>query len=133
MKFIEPKEKFLKRMGLLLNKEDYKNYLKEIKKHSEKSIRVNTIKISPNELVKKLKEKKWNIEQPWKDYPEIILIKESLEPGILGRTFEHLLGYYYVQSLASALPVIALNPEKNQRVLDLCASPGSKTTQIIAK
>ncbi len=133
MKFIEPKESFLKRMELLLNKEDYEKYLQEIRKPSEKSIRINTIKISPEEIVKKLKEKNWKIEQPWKDYPETIIIKEQLEPGELGRTFEHLLGYYYVQSLASMLPVIVLNPEKNQKILDLCASPGSKTTQIIAK
>ncbi len=133
MKFIEPKEDFLKRMQLLLNKEDYEKYLKEIKKPSEKSIRVNTIKISSKELVKKLKEKNWKIEQPWKDYPETIIIKDSLEPGELGRTFEHLLGYYYVQSLASMLSIIALSPKENEIILDLCASPGSKTTQIIAK
>jgi len=54
----------------------------------------------------------------------------ELEPGELGRSLEHLLGYYYIQELSSMLPVIALAPEKNQRVLDLCAAPGSKTTQI---
>jgi len=56
----------------------------------------------------------------------------DLEPGELGRSIEHLLGYYYVQEIASMLPVLALNPKPNEIVLDLCASPGSKTTQISA-
>ncbi len=47
-----------------------------------------------------------------------------------GSTSEFLLGHYYVQGLSSMLPVLALAPEPGQRVLDLCAAPGSKTTQI---
>ena len=57
----------------------------------------------------------------------------DLEPGELGRAIEHLLGYYYIQEIASMLPVLVLNPKPNERVLDLCASPGSKTTQIAAR
>ena len=54
-------------------------------------------------------------------------------PGELGRAKEHLLGYYYIQELASMLPIIALEPEKGDKILDLCAAPGSKTTQAGAK
>jgi len=74
----------------------------------------------------------------------------ELEPGELGRSIEHLLGYYYIQELASMLPIIALKPsvynsdylkknnnsfcgqeqKPNEIILDLCAAPGSKTTQI---
>jgi 16S rRNA (cytosine1407-C5)-methyltransferase len=39
-------------------------------------------------------------------------------------------GLLYAQGLESLLPVIALDPRPNQRVLDLCAAPGSKTSQI---
>ncbi len=34
------------------------------------------------------------------------------------------------QEAASMLPVLCLQPESNERVLDMCAAPGSKTTQI---
>ncbi|MBI2043402.1 RsmB/NOP family class I SAM-dependent RNA methyltransferase [Candidatus Pacearchaeota archaeon] len=54
----------------------------------------------------------------------------DLEPGELGRSLEHLLGYYYIQEIASMLPALVLNPKPNELVLDLCASPGSKTTQM---
>ncbi|MGC9005610.1 MAG: hypothetical protein ACP5JC_03250, partial [Candidatus Micrarchaeia archaeon] len=48
----------------------------------------------------------------------------------LGLTWENFLGYIHIQSLSSMLPALALAPEKNDIVLDACASPGSKTTQI---
>lgn len=54
----------------------------------------------------------------------------DLAPGELGRALEHLLGYYYIQELASMLPVIALDPKPEEIILDLCAAPGSKTTQL---
>jgi NOL1/NOP2/sun family putative RNA methylase len=39
-------------------------------------------------------------------------------------------GKIYLQSLASILPVLALDPQKWEHILDVCAAPGSKTTQI---
>jgi len=125
------KPEYLERIKeLLTNKEDLQNYLKILKIPPVKSIRCNLLKISPKELKKTLENKKWEINQLWKNYPEIIIIKKELEPGELGRALEHLLGYYYVQELASMLPVIALNPKSKEKILDLCAAPGSKTTQI---
>lgn len=41
-------------------------------------------------------------------------------------------GHVYMQSISSLLPVLALKPEKNTQVLDVCAAPGSKTTQLSA-
>ncbi len=41
-------------------------------------------------------------------------------------------GYIYVQNLSSMLPVIYLDPQKEDKILDLCAAPGAKTTQIIS-
>lgn len=35
-----------------------------------------------------------------------------------------------LQSAASFLPVMALNPQPNERVLDVCAAPGGKSTFI---
>jgi len=94
---------------------------------------VNTLKISPEKLKKRLEKKGWKIKQPWEDYPEVMIIESDLLPGELGRALEHLLGYYYVQELASMLPIIALKPKPDETILDLCAAPGSKTTQIAAE
>ena len=85
------------------------------------------------EALKRLKSKGWLIEQPFKDYPEIMIIKNELNPGELGRSLEHLLGYYYVQEISSMLSVLALKPKPGELVLDIAAAPGSKTTQIAAE
>lgn len=127
-----PKPLFIERMKLLLGK-DFENYQEILKKELVRSIRVNTLKISSEKLKKRLKKKGWKIKQPWKEYPEVMIIESNLLPGELGRALEHLLGYYYVQELASMLSIIALRPKQDETILDLCAAPGSKTTQIAAE
>ncbi len=129
----EMKLAFEERMReLLSDKEDFAKYSEIIHKKPLNYIRCNTLKISCDELFTRLK-KKWNVVQPYSDYPEIILIDQELMPGELGNAIEHLLGYYYVQEVCSMMSVIALNPQPGDRVLDVCASPGSKTTQIAAR
>jgi len=41
-------------------------------------------------------------------------------------------GHIYIQSLASMVPPLILDPQAGERVLDLTAAPGSKTSQIAA-
>jgi NOL1/NOP2/sun family putative RNA methylase len=48
----------------------------------------------------------------------------------IGKSLSHFLGHLYIQDLASMAPVSVLAPERSNRVLDLCAAPGSKTTQL---
>ena len=127
-----PKPLFIERMKLLLGK-DFKEYEEILKKPPVRSIRVNTLKISPEKLKKRLEKRGWEISQPFKGHEEIMVIESSLLPGELGRAIEHLLGYYYIQELASMLPIIALQPEENEVILDLCAAPGSKTTQLASE
>jgi len=127
----ELKPLFLERMKKILGSE-IDSYLEILKKPLEASIRCNTLKITPEELLVRLKSKSWIINQPFKDYPEIMIIKNELMPGELGRSLDHLLGYYYVQEIASMLPVLVLKPEPGEFVLDLAAAPGSKTTQLAA-
>ena len=42
----------------------------------------------------------------------------------------HEAGAYYIQEPSAMAPVALLNPQPGERVLDLCAAPGGKTTQI---
>ncbi len=51
----------------------------------------------------------------------------------IGSTIEHWLGLFYVQEAVQTLPVIALDPHPDEAILDLCAAPGGKTTQIAAQ
>ncbi len=49
------------------------------------------------------------------------------EPVPLGRSIAARFGYIYIQDKSSMLPPLALAPRPGDRVLDFCASPGSKT------
>ena len=49
------------------------------------------------------------------------------EPRPLGASLAALFGYIYIQDRSSMLPPLALNPAPGSAVLDMCASPGSKT------
>lgn len=114
---------------LLPNKEDFDNFEKIIHTQPRNFIRCNTIKITPEALLERLR-KRWSVSQPFPNNPEILIIETNLGPGELGNAPEHILGYYYVQEISSMLSVIALDPKPGELVLDVAASPGSKTTQI---
>jgi len=48
----------------------------------------------------------------------------------IGATSEYLLGLYSIQEAAAQIPVSLFTSLKNQKVLDSCAAPGGKTTQL---
>ncbi|MCS7134555.1 MAG: RsmB/NOP family class I SAM-dependent RNA methyltransferase [Candidatus Pacearchaeota archaeon] len=126
----EPKEELKERIKNLLW-EEAEAFWDFCKRPLPNVIRCNTLKISCKDLKKKLEEK-WNVLQPYELHPEIMIIESELKSGELGKALEHQLGYYYVQELASMQAPIALQPKPHEKVLDLCAAPGSKTTQIAA-
>ena len=122
------KEKFTERYSKLTDFEEFKKYSLSFLR---RSIRVNTIKISINELKERL-EKTWNLGQiPWcKEGFYIEHIRK--ERRDIGNLIEHSLGYFYTQEAASMIPPLVLEPEESDTILDMAASPGSKTTQIAA-
>ncbi len=129
----EMKPLFKERMQQLLpDTKDFAAFETIVHTQPRNFIRCNTLKITPEELVKRLA-KRWTIKQPFPNHPEILLIDQPLGPGELGNALEHLLGYYYVQELSSMLSVLALQPKSGEFILDVCASPGSKTSQIAAE
>lgn len=67
----------------------------------------------------------------WQEFtqPRIFLFDRSGEYAIKG-TDAFYKWKIYLQSIASMLPVLALDPQKGETILDVCAAPGSKTTQI---
>ena len=51
----------------------------------------------------------------------------TFEPLPLGSSLAAMFGYIYIQDRSSMLPPLMLNPPPGSAVLDMCASPGSKT------
>ncbi|KAM9671886.1 tRNA (cytosine(72)-C(5))-methyltransferase NSUN6 isoform 1-T1 [Trichechus inunguis] len=55
------------------------------------------------------------------------------EPVYLSPSFDNVLpGYLFLQNLPSAVVAHVLNPQPGEKILDLCAAPGGKTTHIAA-
>ena len=120
------KEKFIERYSKLT---DWKEFKRISLTYLRRSIRVNTLKISAEELKKRLKD--WKLKQiPW--CREGFWIEHKNKRRDIGNTIEHALGYFYVQDAASMIPPIVLDPKPGEKVLDMCASPGSKASQIAA-
>jgi tRNA (cytosine40_48-C5)-methyltransferase len=97
---------------------------------TRRTIRVNNLKISGRELEKRMAAKGVTLEKipflKWGYYAEI---KEGKRFS-LGATPEYLLGLYQLQETASQLPAEILDPDDKDFVLDMCAAPGAKTTQL---
>lgn len=89
-------------------------------------LRVNTLKVTAEELIPRLKSLGVKIEKvPYLDHGYFYDAAFSL-----ASTTEYLLGYFYIQEAASQLPAHALDIQPGMHVLDMAASPGSKTTQM---
>ncbi|HXS15435.1 MAG TPA: RsmB/NOP family class I SAM-dependent RNA methyltransferase [Candidatus Saccharimonadales bacterium] len=94
------------------------------------TFRANTLKISSDELQSKLQERGIEAERvSW--YKDAFILK-NVPQKVLTETDLYQNGYFYVQSLSSMIPPLVLDPKPNERVLDLTAAPGSKTTQMAA-
>ncbi len=118
------KEKFIERYKELT---DIDKFIEYSKKYLRKSIRVNTLKTNVNDVINGFKKRGYKIEKiPW--------CKEGfwIDGYTIGNTIEHFLGYIYLQEAASMIPPLALMPKSSEKILDMCASPGSKTTQMAA-
>ena len=105
----------------------FDEFIKKIREEQPYWIRVNTLKIEEEKLVKRLESKGFVFERCCNINAYKVLKMPVKHPGA---TVEHSLGYYYVQDLSSMMPVFALNPEPGDFVLDMAAAPGSKTTMI---
>jgi len=90
-------------------------------------IRVNTLKIQEDKLIKRLEKKGFVFERFGNLNAYKILSMPVKHPGA---TIEHSLGYYYVQDLSSMAPVFAMNLRPGEVILDMAAAPGSKTTMM---
>ncbi len=91
------------------------------------SFRINTLSIDEKTLISRLKSLGVSLSKiPFAKHGYYI----DKSRFSLGAIAEYLLGYYYLQGAASQIPVEILDPKPNELILDCCASPGGKTSQI---
>jgi len=121
----EFKKGFIERYSQLTDWEKFRKYNLSFLR---RSIRVNTLLSSVKDVKKSIEDKGWKlIPIPWCKEGFWISHPERRDVGNL---LEHHLGKIYVQEAASMIPPLVLQPKPGDIILDLCAAPGSKTTQM---
>ncbi len=129
-------EQFLAQMREALPSHlSFDDFIAACQRPLRRSIRINTLKISVADFLTLVSPYGWQLTPvPWCE--EGFWIERDDEDALpLGSTAEHLSGLFYIQEASSMLPVAALFAEGNapERVMDVAAAPGSKTTQIAAR
>lgn len=94
------------------------------------TIRTNSLKARRRDLAQALINRGVNLD-PIGSWSKVgLVIYDSSVP--IGATPEYLAGHYMLQGASSMLPVMALAPQEKERILDMCAAPGAKTSYIAA-
>lgn len=116
---------FAERMKSLLG-DEFEQFMKSYEQSPHAGLRVNTLKISMeqfNEIAP------FDLRPiPWCETG--FYVPHGVKPGL--HPYYHA-GLYYIQEPSAMAPVELLQVQPGDRVLDLCAAPGGKTTQIAAR
>ena len=114
-------EAFLNRMKTQLG-DEYEDFLASLERPRAVALRFNPLKGGRPDLP--------FVQDPVPWEPEGFYYDPDSRPGL--HPF-HEAGVYYLQEASAMSPVALLDPQPGERICDLCAAPGGKTTQIAGR
>ncbi len=114
--------------------EDTEKLLMSLSKKAETVLRVNVMKTTADKLIASLNSKGWECSKYKSElFPNIDYLISAKKIDSIEATEEYQNGYFYIQDPAASYVGEILNPQKGSTVLDMCASPGGKTTHFAEK
>lgn len=118
-------EPYIEKMKSLLQ-EEFPDFIKSYTEKHSLGLRINTLKVSVKEF---LEQNPFSLTQiPWSNTG--FYYNENEQPG---KHPYHEAGLYYIQEPSAMAVVELLDPRPGEKILDLCAAPGGKTTHIATK
>lgn len=119
----------LQKITEMFNQEEKEAFMIASDQKRPVTIRTNSLFDKRQPIIQKLSNRGINVEGiEWNNCSAVVYNSEVP----IGATPEYLAGLYILQSPSSVLPVLALDPQENETVVDMCAAPGGKTTHIAA-
>jgi len=106
--------------------DDYDAFEEALMRPLPVTVCANPMKITRDALAERLKRDGYEVE-PIPDVPEGLKV---LNASKFGNRVEYRSGLLNIQEQVSMYPVMLLDPQPGEHVLDMCAAPGSKTMQI---
>ena len=106
---------------------EFSDFKKDLWRPFLPHLRINTLKIQPQSVIRTLKEKGVFLKRSTEEDETLFWAPDLESPGNL---LEYFLGVIHPQALTSCLVSLVLSPEPESYVLDLCASPGGKTSHM---
>lgn len=120
---------FLARLPRLVPPEQFDTVLHAFTRRPT-TFRVNTLKTTRETVVRELTAQGFALKAvSW--YADAFILRNKSKRELI-ETPVYTRGEIYVQSLSSMLPPLVLAPQPGEKICDLTAAPGSKTTQIAA-
>ncbi|MGI6608658.1 MAG: RsmB/NOP family class I SAM-dependent RNA methyltransferase [Erysipelotrichaceae bacterium] len=116
---------FLDEMKQMLNSQDFDRFIRSLSEPLYKALRINRLKADYQTISQEIE----LLEKTVFDEDTYYLQSED-RPG---KHPYHLAGLFYLQEPSASMAVNALDIEEGDWVLDLCAAPGGKSTQILSK
>ena len=118
---------FEKKMKAFLG-DEWDDFLYSYDNNRFQALRFNTLKVqSPEERMRILKTLKISSVKMVSGADEAYYFDENVRPG---KHPYHEMGLYYIQEPSAMSAAALLAPKPGMRVLDLCAAPGGKSTQL---